>query len=52
MKLLFLGGFAASQVEWIAPAIESDVETNIVTDDRDREQAAAIAEAHIIVSEA
>ena len=52
MKLLFLGGFAASQVEWIGAVIESDVETSIVTDDRDREQAAAIAGADIIVSEA
>ena len=30
MKILFLGGFAASQVEWIAPIIESDVETSVV----------------------
>jgi len=50
MKVLFLGGFAASQFEWIAPVIESDVETSV---ERDRSRAAsAIAEADIIVSEA
>ena len=53
MKILFLGGFAASQVEWIAPIIESDVETEILADDRDLQRvAAALGEVDIIVSEA
>ena len=53
MNVLFLGGFAASQVEWIAPVIESDVETSVVTDDHDPTRVAvAIGEADIIVSEA
>ena len=29
MKVLFLGGFAASQFEWIAPVIESNVEISV-----------------------
>jgi phosphoglycerate dehydrogenase-like enzyme len=49
MKVLFLGGFAASQFEWIAPVLESDVETSV---ERNRENAAAVGEADIIVSEA
>jgi phosphoglycerate dehydrogenase-like enzyme len=52
MNVLFLGGFAASQVEWIAPAIESDVQTGVLADDYSPERAAAIGEADIIVSEA
>ena len=53
MNVLFLGGFAASQFEWIAPVIESDVETSVVTDDHDPTRVAvAIGEADIIVSEA
>src|SRR5438094_3826718 len=53
MKVLFLGGFAASQFEWIGPVIESDVETSVVADEGDRERvAAALGEADIIVSEA
>jgi len=53
MKILFLGGFAASQVEWIAPVIASEVETGVVTDSDDRERiVAALGEADIIVSEA
>src|SRR5205823_5257088 len=53
MNVLFLGGFAASQVEWIAPVIESDVETSVVADEGDRERvAAALRDADIIVSEA
>jgi len=53
MKVLFLGGFAASQFEWIAPVIESDVDTSVMVDGRDREHVAAgIGEADIIVSEA
>ena len=53
MKVLFLGGFAASQIEWIAPVIESDVETSVVADEGDRERvAAALRDADIIVSEA
>ena len=38
MKVLFLGGFAASQFEWIAPVIESDVETSVVADEGERER--------------
>jgi phosphoglycerate dehydrogenase-like enzyme len=52
MKVLFLGGFAASQFEWIAPVLECDVETSVVADERDQQRAAAIGEAEIIVSEA
>jgi phosphoglycerate dehydrogenase-like enzyme len=53
VKVLFLGGFAASQVEWIAPVIESAVETSVVDDEHDREQvSAALGEADIVVSEA
>ena len=33
MNVLFLGGFAASQVEWIAPVIESNVETSVAADE-------------------
>src|SRR5205814_7408772 len=53
MKLLFLGGFAASQIEWIAPVIESDVETDALADEHDRERAAAaLIDADIVVTEA
>lgn len=51
--MLFLGGFAASQIEWIAPVIESDVETDVLADDRDLQRvAAALGDAEIVVSEA
>jgi phosphoglycerate dehydrogenase-like enzyme len=53
VKVVFLGGFAASQVEWIAPLIESAVETSVVDDEHDRARvAAALGEADIVVSEA
>jgi len=53
MKVLFYGGFAASQFEWIGPVIESDVETSIVADESDPERAAAaLGKADIVVSEA
>ena len=53
MKVLFLGGFAASQIEWIAPAIESAVETGVFADEDDHERmAAALSDAEIIVTEA
>jgi phosphoglycerate dehydrogenase-like enzyme len=53
VKVLFLGGFAASQIEWIAPLIESAVETSVVDDEHDRARvAAALGEADIVVSEA
>ena len=52
MKVLFLGGFAASQVEWIAPAIESDVETEVLAEDRDeRRLSDALADTDIVVSD-
>jgi len=53
VRALFLGGFAASQVEWIAPALESGIETEIAADDCDRRQVAAALEvADIVISEA
>ena len=53
MNVLFLGGFAATQFDWIAPVIASEVETSVVTDSDDRERiVAALGEADIIVSEA
>ena len=52
MKVLFLGGFAASQIEWIAPVIESDVEIATVVDERDTETLApALRDTDIVVSD-
>ncbi|MBV9153048.1 MAG: hypothetical protein JO204_14860, partial [Alphaproteobacteria bacterium] len=53
MKVLFLGGFAASQLPWIAPAIESDVEISVVAEEQDHERAAAaLSDTDVVVSEA
>lgn len=53
MKALFLGAFPASQVDWIAPVIESAVEVEILADDSDSERvAAALAASEIVVGEA
>jgi phosphoglycerate dehydrogenase-like enzyme len=53
VKVLFLGGFAASQVEWIAPAIESAVEIGVFAGEHDlARMAAALSDAEIIVTEA
>lgn len=53
MKVLFLGAFPSSQVEWIAPVIESPVDIGILADDGDRQRvAAALAGVEIVVGEA
>jgi len=52
VKLLFLGAFAASQVEWIAPVIESRCEVDVLAEDGDPQRtAAALEDADIVVSE-
>lgn len=52
MRALFLGAFAASQLEFIAPAFESAIETETVTDEGDRDRAApALASADIVLAE-
>jgi len=52
MKVLFLGGLAASQFEFIAPVIESDVEIGTVADERDTQVlAAALRDTDIVVSD-
>ena len=53
MKVLFLGGFAASQIDWIAPVIESDVEIDVVAETHERRRvASALADTDVVVSEA
>lgn len=52
MRTLFLGGFAASQIEWIAPVVESDIDTETVADDGDGGRVGpALARADIVVAE-
>ena len=41
MNVLFLGGFAATQFDWIAPVIASEVETSVVTDPMTRSASVA-----------
>lgn len=51
MKLLFLGGFAASQAETIGGMIESALRREVLPDDRDLQRvAAALDDAEIVVS--
>jgi phosphoglycerate dehydrogenase-like enzyme len=53
MKVLFLGSFAASQIGFIAPVIESDVEIGTVADERDTHAlAAALRDTDVVVSDA
>jgi phosphoglycerate dehydrogenase-like enzyme len=53
VKALFLGAFAASQLEWIAPVIESDIDIEVLADEADVQRVrAALEQAEIVVSEA
>ena len=52
MKALFLGAFAASQAERIAPVFGTAIETEIVADEDDRDRlASALADADIVLSD-
>ena len=53
MKVLFLGAFAASQIDWISPVIKSNVKVEVCADDRDPKRlSAALDDADVVVSEA
>ena len=52
MNVLFLGAFAASQVDWIAPVIQSACEVDVLAVDDDLTRvAAALEDADIVVSD-
>ena len=52
MKVLFLGAFAASQFDFIAPVIESSVEIGTLANERDTHAlAAALRDTDIVVSD-
>jgi phosphoglycerate dehydrogenase-like enzyme len=53
MKVMFLGTFATSQIDWIAPVIKSNVKVEVWADDRDPKRlSAALDDADVVVSEA